>query len=105
MDKDRDGFVGEGAGAQFRRIYEHAVARGATIYCEIGGGGMSADAYHITAPHPDGRCKKCDVKLFERCRLKPTDVDGVNMHGTSTPLGDLAESKAIEHVLAHMLTP
>ncbi|MGO4817340.1 beta-ketoacyl-ACP synthase II [Flavobacterium sp. W22_SRS_FP1] len=100
MDKDRDGFVlGEGAGALVLEEYEHAVARGANIYCEIGGGGMSADAYHITAPHPDGLgAKNVMLNCLRDAGLKPTDVDGVNMHGTSTPLGDLAESKAIEHV-------
>jgi 3-oxoacyl-[acyl-carrier-protein] synthase II len=100
MDKDRDGFVlGEGAGALILEEYEHAIARGARIYCEIGGGGMSADAYHITAPHPDGLgAKNVMLNCLRDAGLKPTDVDGVNMHGTSTPLGDLAESKAIEHV-------
>jgi 3-oxoacyl-[acyl-carrier-protein] synthase II len=100
MDKDRDGFIlGEGAGALILEEYEHAIARGATIYCEIGGGGMSADAYHITAPHPEGLgAKNVMLNCLRDAGLKPTDVDGVNMHGTSTPLGDLAESKAIEHV-------
>jgi len=100
MDKDRDGFVlGEGAGALILEEYEHAVARGAKIYCEISGGGMSADAYHITAPHPDGLgAKNVMLNCLRDAGLKPTDVDGVNMHGTSTPLGDLAESKAIQHV-------
>ncbi len=100
MDKDRDGFVlGEGAGALILEEYEHAIARGATIYCEIGGGGMSADAYHITAPHPEGLgAKNVMLNCLRDAGLKPTDVDGVNMHGTSTPLGDFAESKAIEHV-------
>ncbi|WP_016990741.1 beta-ketoacyl-ACP synthase II [Flavobacterium sp. ACAM 123] len=100
MDKDRDGFVlGEGAGALILEEYEHAIARGATIYCEIGGGGMSADAYHITAPHPDGLgAKNVMLNCLRDAGLQPTDVDGVNMHGTSTPLGDLAESKAITHV-------
>jgi 3-oxoacyl-[acyl-carrier-protein] synthase II len=100
MDKDRDGFVlGEGAGALILEEYEHAMARGAKIYCEIGGGGMSADAHHITAPHPEGLgAKNVMLNCLRDAGLKPSDVDGVNMHGTSTPLGDLAESKAIEHV-------
>lgn len=100
MDKDRDGFIlGEGAGALILEEYEHAIARGAKIYCELGGGGMSADAYHITAPHPEGLgAKNVMLNCLRDAGLKPTDVDGVNMHGTSTPLGDLAESKAIEHV-------
>jgi 3-oxoacyl-[acyl-carrier-protein] synthase II len=100
MDKDRDGFVlGEGAGALILEEYGHAMARGAKIYCEIGGGGMSADAYHITAPHPEGLgAKNVMINCLRDAGLKPTDVDGVNMHGTSTPLGDIAESKAILHV-------
>ncbi len=100
MDKDREGFVlGEGAGALVLEEYEHAIARGATIYCEIGGGGMSADAHHITAPHPEGLGAKNVMNYCLRdAGLSPTDVDGVNMHGTSTPLGDIAESKAIQHV-------
>ncbi|AWG24340.1 beta-ketoacyl-ACP synthase II [Flavobacterium kingsejongi] len=100
MDKDREGFVlGEGAGALILEEYEHAIARGATIYCEIGGGGMSADAYHITAPHPEGfGAKNVMLNCLRDAGLRPEDVDGVNMHGTSTPLGDIAESKAIQHV-------
>lgn len=100
MDKDRDGFIlGEGAGALVLEEYEHAIARGANIYCEIGGGGMSADAYHITAPHPDGLgAKNVMLNCLRDAGLQATDVDGVNMHGTSTPLGDMAESKAILHV-------
>ncbi len=100
MDKDRDGFVlGEGAGAIILEEYEHAIARGAKIYCEIGGGGMSADAHHITAPHPEGLgAKNVMLNCLRDAGLKPTDVDGVNMHGTSTPLGDIAESKAILQV-------
>ena len=100
MDKDRDGFIlGEGAGALILEEYEHAIARGAKIYCEIGGGGMSADAYHITAPHPEGfGAKNVMLNCLRDAGLTPTDVDGVNLHGTSTPLGDIAESKAILHV-------
>lgn len=100
MDKDRDGFVlGEGAGALILEEYEHAIARGAKIYCELGGGGMSADAHHITAPHPEGLgARNVMLNCLRDAGLKPTDVDGVNMHGTSTPLGDMAESKAIIQV-------
>ncbi len=97
FDKDRDGFVlGEGSGALILESYEHAVARGATIYAELAGGGLSADAHHMTAPHPEGLGA---VKVMENClrdaNLKPEDVDIINMHGTSTPLGDIAESNAI----------
>jgi len=100
FDKDRDGFVlGEGAGALVFESYEHAIARGVTIYAEIAGGGLSADAHHMTAPHPDGLGA---IKVMENClrdaHLKPTDVDAINMHGTSTPLGDIAESNAILQV-------
>lgn len=100
FDGNRDGFVlGEGAGALILEEYEHAKARGAKIYCEIAGGGLSSDAYHMTAPHPDGIGVIAVMKnCLENAGLKPEDVDHINTHGTSTPLGDVAELKAISHV-------
>jgi 3-oxoacyl-[acyl-carrier-protein] synthase II len=97
FDKDRDGFVaGEGAGTIILEELEHAKARGAKIYAEIVGGGMSADAHHITAPHPEGLGAKMVMsKALEDAHLKPSDIDYINVHGTSTPLGDVQEAKAI----------
>jgi 3-oxoacyl-[acyl-carrier-protein] synthase II len=99
-DKDRDGFVlGEGAGAVILEEYEYAKRRGAKIYAEIVGGGMTADAYHITAPHPEGAgITKVMEHALEEAGLSPGEVDYINTHGTSTPLGDLGEIKAIQKV-------
>ncbi len=106
FDATRDGFVlGEGAGALILEEYEHAKARGAKIYAEVVGGGLSSDAYHMTAPHPDGIGV---VKVMENCLenagLKASDVDAINTHGTSTPLGDVAELKAISKVFGEHAT-
>ena len=97
FDANRDGFVlGEGAGAIVLEEYNHAVARGATIYCELAGGGLSADAYHMTAPHPEGLGAKLVMNnCLKDANVTPNEVDAINMHGTSTPLGDVAESKAV----------
>lgn len=97
FDKDRDGFVlGEGAAGLMLEDLDHALARGARIYCEIAGGGLSADAYHLTAPHPEGDgARRAMIDAMEDAGMAIKDVDHVNTHGTSTPAGDIAETKAI----------
>ena len=105
FDKDRDGFVlGEGAGCLVLEDYEHAINRGVKIYAEIVGGGLSADAYHMTAPHPEGIGA---IKVMQNCirdaKISSSEIDTVNMHGTSTQLGDVAEAKALNDVFGKHL--
>ena len=99
-DKDRNGFVmGEAAGVLVLEDYEHAIKRGAKIYCEIAGGGATADAHHLTAPHPEGLgAKNVMLAALLDADMQPEEIDYINTHGTSTPLGDVAEVKAISHV-------
>ncbi len=100
FDATRDGFVlGEGAGAIILEEYEHAKARGAKIYAEVVGSGLTADAYHMTAPHPEGIGAANVMKFaLEEAGMNPSEIDYINVHGTSTPLGDIAETKAIKSV-------
>ena len=105
FDKDRDGFVvGEGAAAFVFEELEHAKKRGAKIYCEVAGGGASADAYHFTAPHPEGRgAIKSMRDALRDAHISPDEIDYINVHGTSTPLGDVAEIKALQEVFGDKL--
>jgi 3-oxoacyl-[acyl-carrier-protein] synthase II len=100
FSKSRDGFViGEGAGCIVLEELEHALARGANIICEMAGGGLSADAYHMTATHPEGLGAKLVMgRALKDAQMKPEDIDYINVHGTSTSVGDISESKAIKEL-------
>ena len=100
FSKSRDGFViGEGGGCLVLEELEHALARGAKIYCELAGGGLSADAYHMTASHPEGLGAILAMRrALKDAKMQPEDIDYINVHGTSTPVGDISEVKAIETV-------
>ncbi len=102
FDKERDGFVlGEGSAAIVLEDLDHALARGAKIYCEMAGGGLTADAYHITAPHPEGLgAQMVMTHALEDANMKPEEIDYINVHGTSTPLGDISEVKAVQRVFS-----